>query len=80
MLLIRVCQQANIHYVIENPRSSILWWVPAMHELLKRGAIDVDYHACTDGGDWDKAQRLRTDLPGLAAIALLCDGRHAHKP
>eukprot|EP00972_Heterocapsa_arctica_P107778 15873053-Heterocapsa_arctica.AAC.1 len=51
-----------------------------MHELLKRGAIDIDYHACMPGADRDKAQRLRTDMPGLAPMALLCDGRHAHKP
>ena len=43
------------------------------------GVYDVEYDACMHGGKRLKHQRLRTNIPELAAMAIVCDGRHSHE-
>eukprot|EP00972_Heterocapsa_arctica_P035953 5289329-Heterocapsa_arctica.AAC.1 len=39
---VRLCVIANIHWAIENPERSLLWWVQAIVDLLPLG-FDVLY-------------------------------------
>ena len=43
------------------------------------GVYDVEYDACMHGGKRLKHQRLRTNIPELAAMAVVCDGSHSHE-
>eukprot|EP00972_Heterocapsa_arctica_P022750 3349186-Heterocapsa_arctica.AAC.1 len=41
---IRLCDIANIHWAIENPERSLLWWIQDIVDLLQIG-FDVLYDA-----------------------------------
>ncbi len=70
------CIRAGVGFVIENPRSSILWWTDAMQHLENRRGVErfhLDF--CRYGTAWRKATSLLTNLPFVADLALRCRGR-----
>ncbi len=44
------------------------------------GVLTVKYDACMLGGERKKHQMLLTNQSALAALAILCDSSHTHKP
>ena len=72
----------EIVWGIENPRSSLMWWFPALASLLElAGTEDVLFAHCMYGGKRNKVTRVR-GWPSLAwrPLARLCDKSHVHVP
>ena len=53
--VIEICQQLRVPWTLENPRSSRLWLVPAIRQLLLQGAKKVEASFCAYGMPWRKA-------------------------
>ena len=59
--IVDMCIQLSIPWAIENPASSLFWYLPEAAQLLEQGqARDAVYDACEFGGKRKKAQRIRT--------------------
>ena len=79
--VVKVCHARGILWSIENPRSSLLWWMPQMVQLLQLdGTLDVEGQMCMFGGSRAKWFRLRGNFKELKAMAIDCDKSHAHLP
>jgi hypothetical protein len=53
-------------FIIENPRNSFLWDVPAIKELMElAGVFSCDIHNCMYGGLKRKWTRFVTNVEGL---------------
>jgi hypothetical protein len=71
----------GILLVVENPHRSYMWatkWFVAFCEL--EGLISVVYAHCMQGGDDDARKKLVANFNSLKRLAVLCDGKHSHKP
>ena len=77
--IVSTLQARNIPWAIENPATSLLWWIPEIDDLLKLGAKDYLYDACMHGGTRRKPQRIRSTID-FSSMEALCDGRHEHAP
>ena len=70
----------EVYWIIENPTSSYMWHLPYMVRLLELpGALDTDLTACNFGGRRPKRTRLRSNVPGLQALAGGCSGAHPNR-
>ncbi len=70
------CIRAGVGFVIENPRSSILWWTDAMQQLESRRGVErfhLDF--CRYGTAWRKSTSLLTNLEFVEELAQRCKGR-----
>jgi hypothetical protein len=70
------CLRVGVGFVIENPRSSILWWTDAVQQLENRRGVErfhLDF--CRYGTAWRKSTSLLTNLEFVEDLALRCKGR-----
>ena len=75
------CLKKGILWTIENPRSSILWLVKSMQELMAmEGVRAVDGQMCMFEGGRNKWFRLVGNFVELDCMAKTCDGGHQHRP
>ena len=87
--LLQTCFILRVHVMLENPTRSWLWAVLA--QLVKNSGDlpfiswyfslhDIDFDACMHGGNRAKSTRLKVSAAELDSLAIVCDGRHQHKP
>ena len=75
------CHDRGIPWACENPDSSWFWEVPEWQAVVaKPGVEDHVHHVCMHGGKRKKRSRWRSNVPELAELAVLCDGKHEHLP
>ena len=75
------CCQHSIFTAIENPTNSHYWNTTPMKKLCAEQRHHyVTFHNCAHGGERDKATSLWVNDDWLDELALLCDGKHTHKP
>eukprot|EP00435_Cladocopium_sp_Y103_P009415 s1300_g2.t1 len=78
-----LCHQLNLSWSVENPASSLLWFMPPMQELAQLpGAKMVTLDMCRFGSAHKKPTSLLASLD-LSALAQLCDMAerpHQHEP
>ena len=71
----------DIFVAIENPTNSHYWNTTPMVKLCRERAHHyVTFHNCAHGGDRDKSTSLWVNGSWLDSLAMLCDGKHQHKP
>ena len=57
--MLQVCCKFKIPAILENPRSSYLWWVPTLAKLiLDNRAVIADVHQCAFKAHWRKETRF----------------------
>jgi len=72
----RVCVRCKVGFVIENPRTSILWCTDSVAHLMKRrGVRQVHLDFRRYGTPWRKSTTLLTNLRCAEQLALRCGGR-----
>ena len=74
--VIRACLKAKVIFVLENPRSSILWCFPFIQWLTRNNLawrIEVDF--CAFGTPWRKSTTLLSNSPSLRYIECRCGGK-----
>lgn len=71
------CLHAGITMVIENPRTSLLWLLPAVKALAQHSAVRViDFDMCGSGSSWKKPTKLLVCNGDLSIVASRrCSGR-----
>ena len=77
--IVKLCIIHSVHYWIENPDISFLWWMPDFSFLSPREASScfrLDYCVC--GTAWRKRTRIVTDLH-LAGQFAFCSRLHTHR-
>ena len=78
--LLEVVKSRGIAWCVENPRNSLLWFVPAFQDLCRHAFI-VDFQACMFGSPRPKWTRLvHGPTNFLSALHRVCDGAHVHAP
>ena len=79
--VVEKCCQANILVMVENPRSSLFWFVTAWIEMSVQHLLYFqDHQACMYGSKRPKFTRLCANFEQVRTISALCDGRHEHEP
>ena len=79
--LVSLACDLGIFVAIENPTNSHYWNTSPMVALSKeREHHYVTFHNCAHGGDRDKSTSLWVNGDWLDSLAMLCDGKHQHKP
>eukprot|EP00435_Cladocopium_sp_Y103_P058116 s1087_g20.t1 len=73
--------ELHIFTAIENPTNSHYWNTSPMRTLCEQQSHHyVTFHNCAHGGERDKSTSLWVNDDWLDELALLCDGKHKHKP
>ena len=76
----RACMH-KIFVALENPTNSHYWNTSPMKALCEEQEHHyVTFHGCAHGGARDKSTSLWVNDTWLDELALLCDGKHTHKP
>ena len=59
--IVRACQLAQVPWIIENPRSSFLWKMPAMQRLAAGDSVRIHHcHQCQYSCPWMKPTTFMT--------------------
>ena len=77
--ILKLCKKHSVHFWVENPDISFLWWMPDFAFLSPRKASScfrLDYCVC--GTAWRKRTRIVTDLH-LAGQVAFCNRLHTHR-
>jgi len=78
--IIHALEAKGIPYILEHPRTSRAWWLPALRRLLRRWHVFcVHLDQCQYGTRWKKATSLlcsRIDICSASRLQKVC---HAHK-
>ena len=68
-------QATNTSYIVENPRSSMLWdYEPIRVALIKTNGQKHLIHYCAYGAPWMKPTFLASNLPCVATLSKACHG------
>jgi len=77
MAMVRECLKAEVPFVIENPRTSMLWYAPKMLQLLRDPRCcrtNLDF--CQFHVPWKKATSLLSfNIPDLDPLQKQCASR-----
>jgi hypothetical protein len=74
--VVRAPIKARVPFIVENPQSSIMWWLPEIKAMLQhKDVVTVDTHFCQWGTRWKKATKFMCFFLGDAAHVL---GRRCH--
>ena len=74
LLVLQVCEQYSIPYVVENPLSSMLWMMPSMVKFCKKFSptfVSLDY--CAYGESWKKPTTLMYNFLDLQSLGVRCN-------
>ena len=76
------CSHRGVPWTLENPSSSIFWFIPSVESLLELPCVgDILFHHCMHGGRRNKQTRLRSSpSAAFAVLAVECDKSHEHLP
>ena len=72
--------EGNVPWMLENPWTSLMWWVPALKRRLRKKAsyfAMVDW--CQYGRTWKKRTRFEGRMPFLPSLTKQCQGGHVHQ-
>jgi len=79
--IVEKCCANNVLCMVENPRSSLFWFVTPWVELTVAHLLYYqDHQACMYGSKRPKFTRLCANFEQVCTISALCDGRHEHEP
>ena len=74
--VIRTCLRHGVHFVLENPRTSIVWHCDSLMEVMARRSVQrVEVDFCRFGVEWRKGTSLLSNWTPLATLANKCRGR-----
>lgn len=74
-----ICCALNKLFMIENPRSSLFWYVtPMVDRACQDEDVVQDHQACMYGSDRPKWTRLLANFEQVTTINLVCDHSHKH--
>ena len=69
--VIRALLKARVPFIVENPQSSIMWWLPEVQTMLEHSdVVTIDTHFCQWGTRWKKATKFMCFLLGASANVL----------
>ena len=82
VLLLRHLNRHRVPWILENPWSSKLWWIPEIAEEIRKGrGIEIMTDFCQWGTEWRKRTRLMGgNLPAedVAKLARHCCGSRGY--
>ena len=78
--VVALCKEANIPWVVENPRNSLFWMTSAWTSVQSSADVTIDLQACAFGGLRPKWTRLVGNMEQLQLLARTCPGCVAHAP
>jgi hypothetical protein len=72
----------EVAWSVENPRNSLLWQIPFVHEVIARPLVEeVQFQHCMYGGARDKWTSIWFYPTGLlSGLRRVCDRSHVHEP
>ena len=79
--LILLCIMCKVAWSLEQPSRSWFWETKFWKWILQHVTpIYVTFQNCMFGGQRAKKTTLATDIPGMQALAKMCDNKHQHLP
>ena len=67
-------------WIVENPKSSLLWFCPGFQELVSNNSSVAEFAACSFGGGRPKVTRLVSNWRAVQALSKPCTRDHDHLP
>ncbi len=74
VFVLEVCVLRGVHFIVEQPRATVMWDYPAMQDFLQRHCVpSVGLDMGAYGAECVKATTLKTSAPYLWALERRCD-------
>ena len=82
--LIEIAVALNIEICLEHPRTSKLWQLPEIHDLIRKHGLQFAYNDWCEYSDDTlpnkKPTAILTNAPWCLALQKRCRGSHTHGP